>query len=271
MIGLNKDIIFPVALAVLSGFIGYRFNGRLKEQESFIQLLSKSYSDIYFPMYIRLEQINAEMDIIKRVNLLRNFFEMFSTPDSNIKLIASSEILEFYINLKKTFDSLNDIKDSGFWKQVVHLSTLIENECWDAHDIIYKDHLKFKTLINKNPLIRFVMELGVYALHLTGFMLWVSVLILYFTLCNYFEPINIVPSWWKVKDAILLFLMTFGLYLFVMVISSWYLSSRNRRKSTLSRLIYGRLNRIGKWVKIKFRFASGETAHQLTRHSRNLP
>lgn len=71
---------------------------------------------------------------------------------------------------------------------------MIESEFWDAHDIIYKDYLKSKKLINNNPFVRIFMELSVLLYNITTFLLYVSFVVLYFSTWKYFKPMSVLPN-----------------------------------------------------------------------------
>ena len=236
---MNKDL-WSVVLVAFSAFFVYQFGRRSKGIDSFLESLNYSYENLYYPMYMVLKNIK-ERPISEREQLVSDYFKIYSSSDSNLKLIASTFILEKYFDLEKkyknSFANQDELIRSGFWKCFDSYYLIIENEFWEAHDIIYKDYLKSKTIINRNPLLRILMEISVLVYNVITFAVYTILAIMYLSIWNLFTPISIFPSWWEIKHAIFLLLVVLILYGFVLMISSWYVFAGNKRKSELRKLI----------------------------------
>ncbi|MDB5056171.1 MAG: hypothetical protein JWM44_4221, partial [Bacilli bacterium] len=152
--GIQLSVII---IALITAYMGYQFNFRAKKRESFLKELSNSYIEVYFPMNELLKDIINKEDIAKKRELTHEFFERFKGPESKIKFIGSSFLLEYFYELENLYliynSDPNRTNESSFLNKLKSFSNKIEYEFWEAHDIIYEDHLKFKNLSNKNPLV----------------------------------------------------------------------------------------------------------------------
>ncbi len=225
-----------MVLVAFSAFFVYQFGRRSKGSDSFLENLIKSYDNVYYPMYMVLKNIKESL-IDEREQLVLDYFKVHSSSDSSLKLIASTFVLERYFDLerkyKSSFANQDELSKSEFWKSFDSFYIIIENEFWEAHDIIYKDYLKIKILINKNPLLRILMEISVLVYNLMTFAVYSALVITYLSVWNSFTPISIFPNWWEIKHALFLLLVVLMLYGFMLMISSWYIATRNKRKSEL--------------------------------------
>ena len=242
-----KDL-WPIFMLLLSALIGYQFSRRSKGNDLFLESLTKSYENAYFPMYIRLKKIKNQ-DEDQKLELLKEFFETYNSYESTLKLLASASLLEWFFDMNQKYIVFSKEGDESskevFWKSFEDFYIKIENEFWEAHEIIYKDYFISKTLIKKNPFLRIFMELSILLYKITTFLLYLCGFILYLSIWNHFNPLKIFPSSWTVRDSILLFLGALFLQSFMLIISSWYISIRNKRKTKfLSKKLAEKANKV---------------------------
>ncbi|ODA41816.1 hypothetical protein [Desulfosporosinus sp. BG] len=228
--------MWPIIMLLLSALIGYQFSRRSKGNDLFLESLTKSYENVYFPMYIRLKKIKEQNDE-QKLELLEEFFKGYYSYESTIKLIAPVSLLERFFDIYLKYLVFTRQRDESskenLWKNFEDFYVSIENEFWEAHEIIYKDYFISKALIKKNPFLGIIMELSILLFNITTFLLYLTGSILYFSIWNYFQSLSIFPVWWTLKDAILLFLCTLVIQSFMLIISSWYVAMRNKRTNGL--------------------------------------
>jgi len=127
---INKDL-WSVVLVAFSAFFVYQFGRRSKGIDSFLESLNYSYENLYYPMYMVLKNIK-ERPINEREPLVSDYFKIYSSSDSNLKLIASTFILEKYFDLEKkyksSFTNQDELDRSEFWKCFDSYYLFIENE-----------------------------------------------------------------------------------------------------------------------------------------------
>ncbi|OLN32606.1 hypothetical protein [Desulfosporosinus metallidurans] len=115
---INKNL-WSIVLVAFSAFFVYQFGRRSKGSDSFLESLNNSYENLYYPMYMMLKNIK-EKPISEREQLVSDYFKIYSSSDSNLKLIASTFILEKYFDLEKkyksSFGNQDELIRSEFWK-----------------------------------------------------------------------------------------------------------------------------------------------------------
>lgn len=231
---MSINSMWPIIMLIISAFIGYLFSRRSKQNDMFINQLTNSYENAYFPIYMIMKKIKEEDHESKRLELLEEFIGSYNSHDSAIKSIASTFLLDKFfklINEYMEFSKQNDeSKKNSLWKEFNSFYEIIYNEFWEAHDILYKDYIVSKSLIWKNPFVRLLIETSVLLYNTASFLLYISAFVLYISIWNHFHSLNIIPNWWTLFDSFLLFFVSLMLQGFMMLISSWYLSLRNRRK-----------------------------------------
>ena len=236
MLEISVKDLWPIFMLLLTALIGYQFSRRSKRNDLFLEGLTKSYENAYFPMYMRVKNIK-DQDEDRKLELFKEFVESYNSYESTLKLLASASLLEWFFDIHQKYLVFSRQGDESskevFWKSFEDFYVMIENEFWEAHEIIYKDYSISKTLINKNPFLRIFMELSILLYNITTFLLYLCGFILYLSIWNNLKPSNIFPSWWTVKNSVLLFLGALFLQLFMLIVSSWYVSIRNKRKTRL--------------------------------------
>jgi hypothetical protein len=116
----------------------------------------------------------------------------------------------------------------------------LEDEYWDAHDIIYEDYLHFKNTAFLNPFIVLCLGILRFLYHLSTFTLWIGGLILYFTIWDIFVPLEPIPDWWEISYAVLF--MVISLMFFGITLSfKQFAVKKNRRKNKIVKKISNRL------------------------------
>lgn len=227
-----------ILLALVTGYIGFQFNSRTKKREFFIKALTASYNLVYSPMYEHLQNITNTLDKQEKINKLEHFFECYSgtNTNTNIRYIGSSFLLEFFYDFRLVYQNFRNDRsrknESELLDKLNEFFVMIEDEYWDAHDIIYEDHLQFKDTIFLNPFISSLLSFlrGIY--YLVSFSVWISMFILYFTTYAHFVRNELLPEWWSLSSAALLLVLS--LMLFAITLSfRQFVIKKNRRKNKL--------------------------------------
>jgi hypothetical protein len=228
--GLDVSVI---TIALITAYIGYQFSFRAKKKESFIKELLNSYNEVYFPMNELLQEIAVTEDKNVKNGLIECFMNRYSGPQSQIRFIGSSLILEYFYDLRITFNSFqldpSIANEQELLKKIKELTVMIENEYWDAHDIIYEEHLQFRDDTFKNPILVLVQNLVRFIYYLSTFCVWLSLGYLYFAIWNKIVHIESFPAWWTIKDALIL--VFYSLMLFGVVFSIKYNAIKKNRRT----------------------------------------
>ncbi|MBC2728636.1 hypothetical protein [Desulfosporosinus sp.] len=229
-----EEISFSVILiAVITAYIGYKFNDRTKKKEKFIKELTNSYNEVYFPMYELLLNITKAEDSIQRDKLLEDFLVTYSGVDSKIRFIGTCSILEYFYDLRSTYNKYikeNKQNESILSEKLTNLLNMIETEFWDAHDIIYEDHIQFKDDSFKNPFLVVSLSILRVIYYFTSFALGLSFLVLYVVIWDRIIPVELLPKEVNFQSTIGLILFLTMVYGMMFTIKEFAVK-RNRRKS----------------------------------------
>lgn len=233
--GIDLSVII---VALVTAYIGYQFNHRSKKREVFLRELGRSYDEIYSPMFEQLSLIEATEEKNEKLRMIDNFVQEYSGKDSKIRLIASSFILEYFHNLRKVHSKYkednNRVNERELLDKINGLYSMIEDEYWNAHDTIYEDHKQFISDTFNNPF--FVVISNVYRIfyHLSVFVFWISLVVLYFTISHLIIPIEWVPKWWGITYALLFVILAILFFSFMMMFKEIVIK-KNRRESRVSK------------------------------------
>lgn len=110
---------------------------------------------------------------------------------------------------------------------------MIEEEYWNAHDIIYGNHKQFISNSFNNPFIVFLGGILRVVYHLSVFLVWIMAVVVYFTIAHIISPLKWIPEWWNFPTAMLIFLsavMFFGINLMFKEMTI----KKNRRKREIA-------------------------------------
>lgn len=231
--GIDLSVIL---IALITAYIGYQFNVRSKKREAFLKELSTSYNEIYSPMHEQLTLIMENDQNSKKLEMIDSFIQKYSEKDSKIRFIASSYILEYFYKLR--IAHLNYIKEASRKNEkevltmIKSLHSMIEDEFWNAHDIIYADHKQFISDAFKNPIFVILGSAFKIIYHLSVFLCWVCAVILYFTISHMIIPIELIPKWWNIYYAMFLLALSLILFWFLMMFKEMMIK-KNRRESRI--------------------------------------
>lgn len=230
--------ISVIILAIITSFIGYQFSGRTKKREVFVNELSRSYNEVYFPIYELLKEIIKENDAELQIEKLNTFFQMYSGPESKIKYIGSTLLLESYYELRDHHRNYmlaqSEWSKDELFKKLTKFKEEIEDEFWDAHDIIYENHNQFKAESFQNPFIVITMNIVRYSYYLVTFSVWGSLVMLYLASWSEITKDNL-PTWWNIKNSITMLIISILLNICMLSVRSLVIK-KNRRKGELFRL-----------------------------------
>ncbi|AUS27787.1 MULTISPECIES: hypothetical protein [Paenibacillus] len=241
ILGIETSVII---LALISAFIGYQFNHRAKKREIFLKELNTSYHEVYSPMYRRLERINSEANRSIRIELISDFIGFYGQDESKIRYIGTSFNLERYLQLEVLHR--NYLMNSGrlieneLLKAFEEFHISMKNEFWTAHDIIYEDHLKFKSVSNRNIFLVMLSECIVLLYNVSSFLFYASLVFVYFTLWDKYIhkiPISDKPEWFNISTAFLLLIAIVMVHLVVVMFYAM-VANKNKRSSTVLKRIY---------------------------------
>ncbi|MCF7755855.1 hypothetical protein KQ941_15495 [Paenibacillus xylanexedens] len=243
ILGIDLTVII---IALITAYIGYQFNHTSKKREAFLKELNNSYNEVYSPMFEQLQQIKEIENKTIKMEQIDFFMEEFSGKNSKIRFIASSFLLEHFYKLREAHkiykQENNRTNAKELLKKIEGFHIMIENEYWDAHDIIYESHRQFVSDSFLNPFFVFLRSTLKIFYHLSVFLLWASAASIYFTLAHIVTPLAWVPEWWNMPNALLIFtgaVMFFGL----MFMFKEVLIKKNRRESRVVKNLKGRLKK----------------------------
>ncbi|WP_152547729.1 hypothetical protein [Paenibacillus ehimensis] len=231
VLGIDLAVII---IALITAYIGYQFNHRAKKRETFLKELTNSYNEVYFPMFELLTDIIKTEEKIQKFELIDSFVQDYSGKESKIRFIGSSSILEYFYKLKDTYlkykQESNRVNEHELLEKIRGFYLMIEDEYWNAHDIIYEDYKQFVSDAFNNPF--FVIVAGVLRVlyHLSVFLFWISGVVLYFTISHMIIPIEWVPKWWNIYFSVLFLAMTTTIFGLMMMIKE-IVMKKNRRES----------------------------------------
>lgn len=244
ILGIDISVII---IALITAYIGFLFNSRSKKRENFIKELRNSYIEVYSPMFESLSEIKKTENKEIRLSLIDRFFESYSGSDTKIRYIASSFLLEYFYELRNSYElykkesSRKNEKD--LMEKLNAFYIMIEDEYWNAHDIIYEDHLHFRDTAFLNPFIVVLLVLFRILYHLSTFIVWASLIVLYFSIWNELFRLEVIPEWWSVTYA-LLFLTISLMFFGVMLMFKQFAVKNNRRKNKLMKKMEKKIKKL---------------------------
>ncbi len=144
LFGIQVSVLI---VAVFTAFISYQFRLREKKRDLAHSEITKSYNEVYSPIKFLLKEINEEPSKEEKLVLIDNFFNQYGLSGSKGQLIGASEILHKFFELNalyKAFKHDQNAYEDKFIQILKSFEVQITNEFWDAHDIIYKEHIRYK-------------------------------------------------------------------------------------------------------------------------------
>lgn len=235
ILGIDLSVIL---IALITAYIGYQFNFRSKKREIFLKELSSSYNEIYFPMYRELLLIMEAEQKTKKLEMIDTFVHEHSGKESKVRSIASSSILEHFYKLRKAHINyqreMNRTNEIELLTLVEGLYSMMDTEFWNAHDTIYEDHTQFISDTFMNPFFVVLGSLFKILYHLSVFLFWICAVIVYFTISHMILPIDVIPDWWNIYYALLLWALSSMFFAFMMMFKEMIIK-KNRRESKIVR------------------------------------
>lgn len=134
-------------VAVFTAFVGYQFRLREKKRDMAHSELIKSYNDFYSPILFAIREINELPQSEEQNDLTNKLFTDYGLGSSKGHLIGSVNMLNTYFELNalyRAFKHQTDAYEAKFLKCLKEFEVMIDQEFWDAHDIIYKEHNRYK-------------------------------------------------------------------------------------------------------------------------------
>lgn len=139
--------ISVLIVAVFTAFVAYQFRVREKKRETSYSELLKSYNEAYSPIMFSLKEIMEKQQGDEKNSLINKFFFEFGLSNSKAHLLGSAELLSLYFKLNtfyKAYQHEPENYEERFQACLKEFELGINEEFWDAHDIIYKEHLRYK-------------------------------------------------------------------------------------------------------------------------------
>lgn len=229
--GIDLSVLL---ISLITAYMGYQFNFRVKKREIFLKELNTSYSEVYFPMFELLSEINDTKDKTRKLQLIDAFFLEYSGINSKIRFIGSSFILDYFYSLRVTYMKYKNensrTNERELFEKLSGLYIMIEEEYWNAHDIIYEDYKQFISDSFNNPFFVILFNILRLLYHLSVFLLWSSLLLLYFTIYYIIFPNEWVPQWWSISHALLLLASSAAVFALMLMVKEMAVK-KNRRPS----------------------------------------
>ncbi|AIQ31270.1 hypothetical protein P40081_26225 [Paenibacillus sp. FSL P4-0081] len=144
LFGIQTSVLI---VAVFTAFVGYQFRLREKKRDMAHSELIKSYNDFYSPILFVIREINELPQSEERNDLINKLFTDYGLGSSKGHLIGSVNMLNTYFELNALFRAFKhqpDAYEAKFLKCLKEFEVMIDQEFWDAHDIIYKEHNRYK-------------------------------------------------------------------------------------------------------------------------------
>ena len=228
----------PLAIAIIAAALGYMTGQRSSKINRFFQQVDINLKELCGPMYFSLKRIFEVEDEQKRELFLDSFFEKFSTLNPNLYKLGNKFIIDWFIeneNLYFKFKKTRDLKDwEGFWKQLLSLQIMMENEYWENFGSLYNEYRWFQKTLSSNIFIRLWNELIHILIQASQFSVLVSVLLVYLSIWDYFVvkefPVGTINS------SIVILLSTIVTYGLLIVIGSNVYGLRSQKESLIRKL-----------------------------------
>ncbi|MGK5509429.1 hypothetical protein [Brevibacillus formosus] len=258
-------VFLPLFIAIVGAVIAYFFGQRSKNLERFYDQTKTSLKEITSPIFHELRNINATQIPEKKERLLRNFFEKYSSKDTNIYLIGNRFILEYYYKLHNFFNAFLITRNEKDWEEFCQrydgFFITIEEEYWKTFEISYSEYKWNQFNMNKNIFFR-LWNGTVRFLHITSkVIVVVAGFCVYFAIYDqlviaFFKDMNILPDDFFIFSIMLLFLSLI-LYSFMTMVNSYQLGYTQKGKGLFYKILKKACpNAMRKWDKLWDRLIS---------------
>jgi hypothetical protein len=229
LFGIQASVLI---VAVFTAFVGYQFRLREKKKDLSHSELLKSYNEAYSPILFMLKEIQGFPPGEERENLINKFFSEFGISGSRSHLIGSAQMLDVYFELNTLYIAYKheeETYEEKFLECFKNFEILIDQEFWDAHYIIYKEHIRYKNHHFKPLKAIFIDLIGTLR-----FIFEVAMCIVVFLWCviiyDYFMNLNAFPGSLLsyAKGITIMVCMAYGATLIYSF--TFYKDTSNRRK-----------------------------------------
>ncbi len=234
-----------IGIALITAYIAYYFNYISKKREIFLKELTNSYNEVYFPMYVELSTIESTEDRTTKLKLVESFIDENSTKESKVKFIGTTSVLQYFDDLKLIYKTYKLENNADNEKRLLEsMSYFFENikmEYLDAHDIIYENHLRFKSSSFINPFFSSFISIMRIGYHLSVFLVAISIAIVYFTFANKISSYGMFPpTLMDIPTSLLILCITVMLFA-IFLMTRGFIMQKNRRKSEVLKKIKTKL------------------------------
>jgi hypothetical protein len=197
-------------------------------------------------MYEKLLIIMETEESMKKLERIESFMDEYSTIDSKIRFIASSFLLDYFFKLrvfyKKYKNENNRSNEKELMNKIKGLFNMIEDEYWNAHDIIYANHKQFTSNSFNNPFMVFFGGILRIVYHLSVFLVWITAVVVYFTIAHIISPLKWIPEWWNFPTAMLLFLSAVMFFSINLMFKEMIIKkNRRERESVVLKTLKGKI------------------------------
>lgn len=169
MFGIQISVL---VVAVFTAFVAYQFRIREKKRDLAHAELLKSYGEVYSPILFLLKEINGTPKGQEKEALIDKMFNDYGLVNSKTHLIGAVKTLNIYFELTGFYRAYKNNKESyeeKFLECLEKFNDEINKEFWDAHNIIYKEHIRYKNhhfhpvkslFLDLLATLKFISELG---------------------------------------------------------------------------------------------------------------
>lgn len=217
MFGVQVSVLI---VAVFTAFIGYQFRIREKKRDQAHAEITKSYNESYSPVKFLLKEIIEEHDKVNRSILIDRFFENHGLNGLKGASIGSSNMLKSFFELNslyKAFKHDSNSYEDKFINKLKEFESEITQEFWDAHDIIYKEHIRYKQY-HFNPVKSFFLDILSTVKFITEiatsiiFVAWIAILVDLLFKLNVFNSESIALIFGVTVIVLLIYICAFIYY-----------------------------------------------------------
>lgn len=224
---LIKDYL-PLAIAVLTFFLGYIVSLRYKKIDRFYFQTQENLKEICSPMYHEIRDVCRARTPEDRDKLLDAFFQKYSSNDSGVYKIGNNFLLEWYYMMEDNFFNYKSNQTEKnwevFWLSFYRFHIMLKNEFWSNFRILYYE---FRWLRNiwgtNNYLFRFIKETTRFIIDTLNFLIGVILIIfsymIYTKITGEFKIPKEYVGWIAVMSE-----FVFVLWAFMMIVGSFYVS-----------------------------------------------
>lgn len=238
-----KDYL-PLMTTLLAASLTYFFGYKKGKNEKFTSQLEDNLSNIISPLFHAMKKINEEESLFQREKLIREFFAKYTSEGTSIYKISNKSILDWFYD---TYDFyLIFVKDKSdenwenFWVYFNELYHKVRVEYKNVRGIIYSDYKWYSTLVQKNYLLRALVEILAFIYETVKFFIASCLFIIAIAVFQRFEGTTLIPAEFTkvVLELLFIFLM---ICCFLTIVLSDYFSSKQAQKDSFLKILFQKL------------------------------